>query len=64
MTNIMSYLSGYLVNCDKPSIKIYEIMLERLKQIDTSIQPSNVLFIDDKLRNLKTAQGTHKSYHQ
>lgn len=38
------------VGVRKPSPKIYEILLEKIK-----VEPSECVFIDDRLRNLKTA---------
>jgi len=48
-------IPSYLVKLDKPNPKVYELMLERLRQVDPKITPEHCVFIDDKPRNLEPA---------
>ena len=50
-------IPSYKVALDKPNIEIYKTTFERIKNVDSQINPNNVLFIDDKDRNLITAKG-------
>lgn len=45
------------VETAKPKQSIYEIFFEKLQKIEPTIQPGQLLFIDDKERNVATAQS-------
>jgi len=49
-----------IVSCDvgirKPDLKIYKLLLRKIKMKDKKIKPSNVLFIDNREWNLKPAR--------
>jgi FMN phosphatase YigB (HAD superfamily) len=50
-------IPSYQVGLDKPNIEIYKATFNRIKCVDSQINPEEVLFIDDKDRNLITAKG-------
>mmetsp|Transcript_50872 Transcript_50872/g.132228 ORF Transcript_50872/g.132228 Transcript_50872/m.132228 type:complete len:219 (-) Transcript_50872:177-833(-) len=44
------------VGLGKPDLAIYRLFFERVKAIDSSIVPADLLFVDDKVANVDAAQ--------
>lgn len=45
------------VGCAKPDASIYRLFFERLLAIDPTLQPADVLFVDDKEKNVEAARA-------
>ena len=45
------------VGVAKPDSRIYEIFFERLRRLDPSVQPAELIFVDDKEKNVAAAQA-------